>query len=203
MKCIKYKRLLVDFADGCLSPLQYQKIQSHIEECQSCKKELNDLRFSMELVGNGILSDNPKTPEGFSTAVLDRLYKEQKESWLSRNIILGIAFVVCLLVLGMGLFLNLNSPKQKDMWIENAQLDRTSIKTELPQKIMVSERQIEKPQIIKKSTKSNAKNKNSQSQPAKDENVKSDETVSIELIKLLNQTLEIIEGDEQECEIAI
>jgi hypothetical protein len=203
MKCIKYKKQLVEYADGQIDPLQYQKMQSHIEECQSCKKELNDLRSSMELVGNGILSDNPKTPEGFSTAVLDRLYQEQKESWLSRNIIWGVAFVICLLVLGMGLFLNFNSSKQKEMWIEYAQLNGTSIKTELPQKIMVSERQIEQPKIIEKATKLKEKNKIMQSQPSKNENVKSDEIVSIELIKLLNQALEIIKGDEQECEIVI
>jgi hypothetical protein len=203
MKCSKYKKLLVEYADGQLDALQSQKMQSHIEECQSCKKELDDLRSSMELVGNSILSDNPKTPEGFSTAVLDRLYQEQKESWLSRNIILGVAFVICLLVLGMGLFLNFNSSKQRDVWIENAQLSGMSIKAELPKKIMASEFQAEQPKIIKKTIQSNAKNKNQQSQSVKAENVKSDETVSIELIKLLNQALEIIKGDEQECEIVI
>ncbi|MEK7398197.1 MAG: zf-HC2 domain-containing protein [Candidatus Poribacteria bacterium] len=203
MKCSKYKKLLVEFADGHLDHLRSQEIRSHIEECQSCKKELDDLRSSMELMGNSILSDNPKTPEGFSTAVLDRLYQEQKESWLSRNIILGVAFVICLLVLGMGLFLNINSSKQRDIWIEHAQLSGTSIKAELPKKIVVSEFQAEQPKIIKKTTKSSVKNKNQQNQTTKVENAKSDEIMSIELIKLLNQTLEIIEGDEQECEIAI
>jgi hypothetical protein len=49
--CEKIEELLVDYADGQLSPSESNKVAEHLEKCKSCRKILRALNKSLELVG--------------------------------------------------------------------------------------------------------------------------------------------------------
>jgi len=49
--CEKTEEMLVDYADGQLSPGESNKVAEHLEECESCRKILAALNKSLELAG--------------------------------------------------------------------------------------------------------------------------------------------------------
>lgn len=52
MNCEDYRELLVALQDGELTPSEEQMVRSHLEQCESCRKELEEIReFSGEIRG--------------------------------------------------------------------------------------------------------------------------------------------------------
>jgi hypothetical protein len=49
--CEKIEEILVDYADGHLSPGDSSKVAKHLEKCENCRKILNALQKSFELTG--------------------------------------------------------------------------------------------------------------------------------------------------------
>ena len=49
--CEKIEELLVDYADGQLSPSEFNKVAEHLEKCENCQKLLGALNKSLELAG--------------------------------------------------------------------------------------------------------------------------------------------------------
>jgi len=49
--CENIKQMLVDYADGQLSPSDSGKVAEHLATCEHCRKMLNGLRKSLELAG--------------------------------------------------------------------------------------------------------------------------------------------------------
>lgn len=49
--CEDIEQMLVDYADGQLSPGDSSKVAEHLAECESCRRILDGLHKSLELVG--------------------------------------------------------------------------------------------------------------------------------------------------------
>ena len=49
--CEHFEHMLVDYADGQLSPSDSNKIAEHLAQCEKCRNELNALQKSLELAG--------------------------------------------------------------------------------------------------------------------------------------------------------
>jgi len=49
--CEKIEELLVDYADGQLSPSESNNVTEHLEKCENCRKILTALNKSLELAG--------------------------------------------------------------------------------------------------------------------------------------------------------
>ena len=49
--CEKFEEMLVDYADGRLSPGESKKVAEHLEKCEHCQKILNALDQSLALAG--------------------------------------------------------------------------------------------------------------------------------------------------------
>ncbi len=49
--CKEISEMLVDYADGRLSPSKSSEVAEHLAKCESCRKTLNALQRSLELTG--------------------------------------------------------------------------------------------------------------------------------------------------------
>jgi len=209
MECSKYKKLLVEFTDGRLDYQKNQDIQEHITLCTACRSEVDKLRSSIELVvSDGILSKEPEPPDNLPEHVLDRIYNETNHSKFSFNLALGIAAVICLLGLSLEVFLFHRASGDRETFMY--QTAATSIKTDLP-KIIISKHDTvqstyfkqtdsevkEKVKSVKNTQLSNVQHKN------KNNLQQVNAHISMEILKLLGPTLEVIEGEEKEWEIEI
>ena len=205
MKCSKYKRFFVEYTDGRLDYNKNQEIQDHITICKTCRYEVEKLRSSMELVSfDNILSNETKPPDNFPENVLDRIYSENTNSKLSFNLALGIVVMICLVGLGLEISLFHRSSSNQEML--TYQTNTQSIKTTLPKIVATSKPDYVKPISMKIKEKS-VSNKNVQLSSLQHKNKNDLQQVnvhiSMEILKLLGPTLEVIEGDKQEWEIEI
>lgn len=205
MKCSKYKKFFVEFTDGRLDYHKNQEIQDHITICKTCRCEVEKLRSSMELVSyDNILSNETKPPDNFPENVLDRIYSENTNSKLSFNLALGIVVMICLVGLGLeiSLFHRSSSNQEKLTY----QTDTQSIKATLPKIVAKSQLNYVKP-ISMKIKEKPVSDKNVQLSSVQHKDKKNLQQVnvhiSMEILKLLGPTLEVIEGDKQEWEIEI
>ena len=205
MKCSKYKKFFVEYTDGRLDYHENQEIQDHITICKTCRCEVEKLRSSMELVSfDNILSNETKPPDNFPENVLDRIYSENTNSKLSFNLALGIVVMICLIGFGLEVFL-FNRPSS-DQEMLTYQTNTQSIKTTLPKIVATSQPAYVKPISMETKEKS-VSNKNIQLSSIQHKNKNDLQQVNIhismEILKLLGPTLEVIEGDKQEWEIEI
>ena len=203
MKCSKYKKLIVEFIDERLDDQKNQEVQNHIIVCTACKNDVEKLRSSMELlVSDSILSKELKPPDRFPESVLDRIHNEKTQPISPFNLALCVIATVCLLGFILGLRFYLRSSESEVLTYQSG---NASIKTDLP-KVVTSRHQIETK--FKPVTKENIKSKNigvkTFVSSNKNEDLHQTKTyISMEILKLLGPTLEIIEGDEQEWEVEI
>lgn len=205
MKCSKYKKLLVEFTDGRLDYHKNQDVQEHIISCVTCKCEVDKLRSSIELVkSNNILSKEPRPPDNLPEQVLDRIYNERNQSGVSFSPVLGTVAIICLIGLILEIFL-INRPSEKqDTFMY--QIVTTSTKTDLP-KIRLSKHDSTQPAFkadtkVKSRVVKNIELSNNQHK-SKNSLQRANAYVSMEILKLLGPTLEVIEGEEKEWEIEI
>jgi hypothetical protein len=205
MKCTKYKKLLVEFTDGRLDYHKNQEVQDHITICKTCRDEIEKLRSSMELVSfDNILSNETKPPDNFPENVLDRIYGENTNSKLSFNLALSIVVMICLVGLGLEIsFFHRSSSNQEKLAY---QTNTQSIKIALPKIVVTSKPDSVKP-IGWEIKEKPVSNKNVQLSSVQHKNKNNLQQVnvhiSMEILRLLGPTLEVIEGDKQEWEIEI
>jgi predicted anti-sigma-YlaC factor YlaD len=50
MKCDKLHKDLIFFAEGSLTPERKNEINSHLSECDTCRKFVNELIYSLEII---------------------------------------------------------------------------------------------------------------------------------------------------------
>jgi len=205
MKCSKYKKFFVEYTDGRLDYHKNQEVQDHITICKTCRDEVEKLRSSMELASyDNILSNETKLPDNFPENILDRIYSENTNSKLSFNLALGIVVMICLV--GLGLEISLFHRSSSDQKILTYQTNTQSIKTILPKIVATPQSDYVKPIIMEIKEKS-VSNKNVQLSSLQHSNKndlqQANVHISMEILKLLGPTLEVIEGDKQEWEIEI
>lgn len=205
MNCLKYKKLLVEFADGNLDYRQSVDVQAHIVQCESCKEELDRLNASLEMIrSDNVLMKEHIPPADFPERIIEKLRHQENHNLLSGKFALSIAFTISILCLGLGLFLNFNKSERENNY---QAYSINSAKTRLPQKIKLSKEQSIKSdnQTSKKLPKIKDERKNINAKFNKN-GVKANNVnlrVKLEIVELLGQTLELIEGDEKEWEIEI
>jgi hypothetical protein len=203
MNCSKYKKLLVEFADGNLDYQQSVDVQAHLAQCESCKIELDRLKASLEIIrSDNVLMKEHTPPADFPERIMGRV-KEYEKSYnlFSNTFALSVAITISIFCLGLGLFLNIRPSEKSDidqnMFIESA-------KIELPKKIILAERNIKNNVTQKELSENKVIKKKSKNKKYISEN--SDQikiNVKLELVEVLGQTIELIEGDEKEWEIEI
>lgn len=203
MRCSKYKKFLVEFADGRLDYKQAQEIQNHITVCTICRNEVEKLRSSMELVASdSVLSKEPEPPDNFPEQVLDRIHDEKTHSGFS-IFALGVIVTVCLLGFSLGLYFYPTS-SENEVW--TYQSDGASMKTDLPKMVTSKHQMGTKSETVTKESKIKSRNSNVKTfaSSARHENMQQAKIrISMEILKLLGPTLEVIEGDEPEWEVEI
>lgn len=75
MNCIRIKELLTDFIEGGLEKKTNDKIEKHLSECNSCKIELDQIKFLYQLIDN---SDNNLPPEQLDNDFYSMLENQKK-----------------------------------------------------------------------------------------------------------------------------
>jgi len=227
MRCSKCRRLLVEFSEGWLEDKLVQEIRDHLTECILCRRELDDLRSSAELLRSaGLFNKRVLAPSDFTAErIMDRIRQRAKvhlES--SRSFVLRIAVACCLLAFISTLFFHLEHPEEQSQTrVSQPQLSKPQVamipsKAKIPDTkqnlIRDEDRSMPKPlHDLKASVKHMPKirNSNKVSIPPHEQildagtvpihNIKG--YISMELVRLLEQTLEAIKGDEQEWEVEI
>jgi predicted anti-sigma-YlaC factor YlaD len=74
--CEHFEQMLVDYADGKLSPNDSNKVTEHLAQCEECRNVLDALQKSLELAGI-IWTDGLAETESISTPAA----KTRKISW--------------------------------------------------------------------------------------------------------------------------
>jgi len=97
------KMLLSDYLDGMLDEDERRQVDEHLEACPSCRKELDDLRKTVQVLA-GLPSVD--APEGFVSAVRSRLRRrgrlrrrEETRSLLRQKVPFETICLLMLLVL--------------------------------------------------------------------------------------------------------
>ena len=72
--CEDIQDILVDYADGGLSPEQSNEVEAHMETCENCRKLLEALRKSLELA-NVVWQDNLKDTEALKIPIRPKTVK--------------------------------------------------------------------------------------------------------------------------------
>lgn len=91
MDCKKIKQLLTFYLDEELTAAEHQTIQSHLNECLTCRKEYEELSAivaALRQIGNGTIT----VPIGFKDAVMQQIRAENKSAPISlgwKDMLLG------------------------------------------------------------------------------------------------------------------
>ena len=109
--------LFDDYLDGELSGAQEKKLEQHLEECESCRDELEELRQTLDLMGS-LRKVNP--PAEFVGKVQQRINKRSRgrffggqEKLLVRIPFEWISFVIIVIMLVMYLMTVAQQPRIK------------------------------------------------------------------------------------------
>jgi anti-sigma factor RsiW len=98
------QELFSDYLEGELSPQEQQELSAHLQECESCRAELEDLRKTMSSL-SGLMTLPP--PEGFVSKVQQKIRKRSRgrfftpERLLMRVPFEWISFIIIMLMLAM------------------------------------------------------------------------------------------------------
>lgn len=113
MECKQIEVLLIDYADGKLTPEQVQEVEKHLESCASCRKELENTRFLMKELGSVEEELPPATLRERFLEELEQAKAEEKQK--TRSITIGlqpmriaasVALLICGFLAGMLTFNN-------------------------------------------------------------------------------------------------
>ena len=213
MKCSECKKLLVDYSDGNLDYQQSVDVQSHLADCGLCRHELDGLRNSLEMLrSDSVLMKEPVPPVNFTERLMGGIYKEEKSyNLFSSNFAMSVAITISILCLGLGLFLNFRLSKET-LSDQNYDISEKSVKTELPKRVVPKmenpvsafKGKIKEIKGNKKTVNITEKKNIHEDQPVNLDKIDQEKIqVKLELVEVLGQTLELIEGDEKEWEIEI
>jgi anti-sigma factor RsiW len=129
VKCRAVKRMLSAYIDDELTTTQVQKIEEHLQDCSSCKYDLEMLRDTWDVLD---ILPHPKPAPHFYTQLKSRLLKEEKtkpHSWIENVLVPALAAGVVILGILLGNSISKNGTQRntslaaEEAWAESMHLD--------------------------------------------------------------------------------
>ena len=91
---------MVEFSEEKLGNHLNQEVIEHIEQCEKCQLEMSRFQFSLELINDAKnLERPPETPPDFAEQVMDKVRRGVKPRWPFRELAFHFTFVLCIVVL--------------------------------------------------------------------------------------------------------
>jgi len=113
MKCSKCRKLLIEFSEGRLEGELGRTLQKHIENCASCRQELDSFQSSLELMDAARrLRKVPYPPADFVGQVMQSVAQNADARIYHKRLAFGVLALCCLLALGALLFPSRISERQ-------------------------------------------------------------------------------------------
>ena len=125
MECKKVIEFIPEYLDGTLEFSKYQEIESHLENCDSCKKEVNAYQKTIQLASNlPIEYPSPEVWDNFVPELLSKIEKSSEKrglpllkwqfirqhSWQFAGMAVSIAIIVAIV---FNNFLFVNKPQNE------------------------------------------------------------------------------------------
>ena len=110
-KCEEIQDILVEYADGGLSPGQSREVEAHLETCENCRKMLEALRKSLELA-NVVWEDGLQEAEAIKSSVRP---KTVKIHWFRYA---AVAASILIVVTTSVVWRSFNKPKETELSFE-------------------------------------------------------------------------------------
>lgn len=214
MKCLKCRRLLVEYSEKRLDNHALQDMREHLRECPSCRSELERLLSSIDIVRSvDIFSEIPEPPEDFAERVLAQISQKNVEHpSLAVKIMSGVAVVSCVLLFAIAISTYLNHTAKERRLIAYSPVGE-SIKVTIPngfKMLRLSDIRSAKQnwrRLKPKTANTEVKQAKTDRASSNLDSQKTQDTIEahigMELARKLGQTLEIIESGEQQWEIEI
>lgn len=79
MKCNDINVMINDYLDGLLNEKEMQEFNNHIENCEKCKLEFEEIRFIHEIMADSELSSLPENFEKELSQKLEKINSESKQ----------------------------------------------------------------------------------------------------------------------------
>ena len=128
MNCDDYKKLMIDFFDSGLSQKENQLLNKHLEECNSCKSEFEELKklfVALEKENQIFLIESEKYIQSID---VDEVISKKKKKWYEFQF--KPSFAVALIVLiSLAIYfslINVNSLNDKNITSEESSNETTS-----------------------------------------------------------------------------
>lgn len=97
-RCEKTLNQIYDYIDKQLSAEEEIAFEKHIEECEKCKKELEEAKSMINIVNSLKLMEVPAANINFSSEIINKIKKERSKSNVTRiNFLKPIAAGVVIL----------------------------------------------------------------------------------------------------------
>ena len=104
MKCQIVRKMFSEYIDDELAPEQKEVVKLHIRDCQTCRKEFEEL---LAVHGLFVSAERFPAPYGFSTRVMANLEDRRESFWSSlfaRPVFLRaieVAFALIIVIIGL------------------------------------------------------------------------------------------------------
>ena len=128
MNCDDYKKLMIDFFDSGLSQKENELLNKHLEECNSCKSEFEELKklfVALEKENQIFLIESEKYIQSID---VDEVISKKKKKWYEFQF--KPSFAVALIVLiSLAIYfslINVNSLNDKNITSEESSTETTS-----------------------------------------------------------------------------
>jgi hypothetical protein len=128
MNCDDYKKLMIDFFDSGLSQKENELLNKHLEECNSCKSEFEELKkllVALEKENQIFLIESEKYIQSID---VDEIISKKKKKWYEFQF--KPSFAVALIVLiSLAIYfslINVNSLNDKNITSEESSTETTS-----------------------------------------------------------------------------
>jgi hypothetical protein len=128
MNCDDYKKLMIDFFDSGLSQKENELLNKHLEECNSCKSEFEELKklfVTLEKENQIFLIESEKYIQSID---VDEVISKKKKKWYEFQF--KPSFAVALIVLiSLAIYfslINVNSLNDKNITSEESSTETTS-----------------------------------------------------------------------------
>jgi hypothetical protein len=128
MNCDDYKKLMIDFFDSGLSQKENELLNKHLEECNSCKSEFEELKklfVTLEKENQIFLIESEKYIQSID---VDEVISKKKKKWYEFQF--KPSFAVALIVLiSLAIYfslININSLNDKNITSEESSTETTS-----------------------------------------------------------------------------
>jgi len=202
MKCSKCRKLLVEFQDCRLDGILATEVKAHIDNCRSCRHEADEFRYALESVIK--LDKNTKMPkpsDDFLDCVMDRIRDRSVFAFYPNRLAIGMTLICWLIAFSLIFFYVRLSEQNSQITAPDVQLSGKN-KIGLPKPKTANRLNIKSLDSNKLSDQKRIKKTQAKADLFSDAN-QIDMHESIELLRVLGQALEVMEGDKQEWEIEI